>query len=608
VPLSPSSPIRRLAALAASIAAPLLVLAFFLFGLPAPAQASNVVVNNCTQNGLRAAIIAAGNSGLVTFNCTIGGPTIVLTQTQPISRDVTIDGGGVITISGGDAHRMFSVPAPQKATLMNITLADGRSSQGGALIVFGLAVISNVTFIHNHATRYGGAIDVSGPGTAEVSNSRFYSNTATNFASQGGAIHSAGGLGVDQSYFFGNTAHNGSGGAIGQASGAAVVVASTFISNGAEFGGAIRAQGGLTLVGDQFDRNATPDSFPSIGHPGGGALHLGPSSHVLIRQSRFVSNTAEVAGFGVGGAIVSEGTLGVLNTLFSQNSALSDGGALFNDSDNLAITLSTFSRNSALGEGGAISNTGQALLTTSTFVSNTAGASGGAIANARSVFVQYSLLFNNSAPTGGAVRNHPGFLSAITASTLYSNTATAGAGGAVLNNGAIFAFNSTFVANDAFASGGAIFNIGGGGPPPGIALENSTVVSNTAAGAGAALGTITGTVYLVNSIVAFNTPLNCKGVITAAGNNLQYNGMSCGPGILKADPLLGPLQDNGGPRIGVLGIGLPTLLPLPGSPAINGGEVDLCQPTDERGFPRTISCDLGALQRELGLFLPLVEK
>ena len=113
---------------------------------------------------------------------------------------------------------------------------------------------------------------------------------------------------------------------------------------------------------------------------------------------------------------------------------------------------------------------------------------------------------------------------------------------------------------------------------------------------------------LHRAIAAFNTPLNCQGVITYAGNNLQYNGMSCGPSILKTDPLFGPLQDNGGPRIGVLGVGLPTLLPLPGSPAISGGEVDLCQPTDERGFPRTISCDLGALQRELALFLPLVEK
>jgi hypothetical protein len=54
--------------------------------------------------------------------------------------------------------------------------------------------------------------------------------------------------------------------------------------------------------------------------------------------------------------------------------------------------------------------------------------------------------------------------------------------------------------------------------------------------------------------------------------------------------------------------GLPTLLPLPGSPAIDAGDDFLCEPTDERGFPLTISCDLGALQRELALFLPIVEK
>jgi hypothetical protein len=98
------------------------------------------------------------------------------------------------------------------------------------------------------------------------------------------------------------------------------------------------------------------------------------------------------------------------------------------------------------------------------------------------------------------------------------------------------------------------------------------------------------------------------GVITPAGNNLQYNALSCGASVLRANPLLGPLQDNGGPRIGVFGDGLPTLQSLPGSPAINAGDVTLCLPIDERGFLRLPPCDIGALEHDIALLLPVVEK
>jgi predicted outer membrane repeat protein len=200
-----NTPRRRFIALASSIAAPLLVLAFLLFGLPAPAQAANVVVNNCTTANLRAAIDTATvvNGGLVTFNCPGGAHTFTFTQTQVLSHDVTIGGGGVITVSGGDTDRIFSVPSAQKATLLNLTLAHGQSSQGGALSVTGLVVINNVTFLHNASSGFGGAIAVLNLGTANISGSHFFSNTA---AANGGAIYSNGELAVDGSFFTQNTA------------------------------------------------------------------------------------------------------------------------------------------------------------------------------------------------------------------------------------------------------------------------------------------------------------------------------------------------------------------------------------------------------------------
>src|SRR5262249_1952552 len=108
---------RRLTGLGLSITAPLLLIPLLLFGLPSAARASNVVVNNCTASGLRAAILAAHNGDIVTFNCTLGSPTIVLTQTQSITHDITIDGGGAITLTGGGTDRILSIAAGRFVTV-----------------------------------------------------------------------------------------------------------------------------------------------------------------------------------------------------------------------------------------------------------------------------------------------------------------------------------------------------------------------------------------------------------------------------------------------------------------------------------------------------------
>jgi len=62
----------------------------------------------------------------------------------------------------------------------------------------------------------------------------------------------------------------------------------------------------------------------------------------------------------------------------------------------------------------------------------------------------------------------------------------------------------------------------------------------------------------------------------------------CVPGITFADPLLGPLQDNGGPT--------QTMALLAGSPAIGGGAN--CPALDQRGVARSNGCDIGAVQHD----------
>ncbi len=91
---------------------------------------------------------------------------------------------------------------------------------------------------------------------------------------------------------------------------------------------------------------------------------------------------------------------------------------------------------------------------------------------------------------------------------------------------------------------------------------------------------------VANTIIAGNTAPtgpDLDGFITSLGHNLIGNS-SGSSGFVAADlqsvnPLLGPLQNNGGPT--------ETMAPLPGSPAIAAGSVALIPAgitTDQRGF------------------------
>jgi hypothetical protein len=70
--------------------------------------------------------------------------------------------------------------------------------------------------------------------------------------------------------------------------------------------------------------------------------------------------------------------------------------------------------------------------------------------------------------------------------------------------------------------------------------------------------------------------------------------------LRNVNPLLGPLQDNGGPT--------PTMAILPGSPAIRAGVTTDAPAADQRGFPRVVqgSIDIGAFQTQIGAATQLV--
>src|SRR5215470_6957134 len=117
-----------------------------LLSLPVPAAADGVITT-CTPAGLASEIAAGGH---FSFNC--GGPaTIVLTGTLDVLHDTTLDGGGVITISGGGSWHVFYVEAGAGLTLNNLTVADGSGGSGAGTYVFtgGRLTLSNTNFVGN---------------------------------------------------------------------------------------------------------------------------------------------------------------------------------------------------------------------------------------------------------------------------------------------------------------------------------------------------------------------------------------------------------------------------------------------------------------------------
>ncbi|MBN9118617.1 MAG: Ig-like domain repeat protein [Planctomycetes bacterium] len=209
-----------------------------------------------------------------------------------------------------------------------------------------------------------------------------------------------------------------------------------------------------------------------------------------------------------------------------------------------------------------------------------------------------SALGGGGAGMGGAIFNESGTVS-ITSSTLTGNSAIGGTGanngqglgGAVFTrNGTVTVAQSTLAGNTANEGGGAVFAVadaGGGsgysGGNVGVALTNS-ILADTAGSAAdfasAALGGATRTFSGTNNLIEAN-----------AGSGNGFTG-----GIASsADPLLGPLANNGGPT--------QTLAPSPGSPAVDAGSNALIPAgvsTDQRGFGRTVNttADIGAVEMQ----------
>lgn len=289
------------------------------------------------------------------------------------------------------------------------------------------------------------------------------------------------------------------------------------------------------------------------------------------------------------------------------------GGGILNDIGTTLTLNDTLVRgNRTTINGGGISGVGELTLNNSVIISNTADLKGGGISHGTTSYstltVNNSTISDNQAAYGGGISNEEFGTARITRSTIANNTASVHGGG-IFNNGLLTLTNSTLSSNSA-GMGGGIRNDATGN----LILANTTVTSNTVTEGGGGIDNYSGKAVLKNSIVATQrTGADCAtiaGNISSYGHNLDSDDtcelMAAGD-IPGADPMLGPLQDNGGATL--------THALLVGSPAIDSGDDIGCPNVDQRGFPRplngdqdgTAACDIGAYEYGFYyVYLPLI--
>ena len=308
-----------------------------------------------------------------------------------INKNIRIDGKGH-TIDAKNLGRIFSIGEGFTVTLTNATLINGKADKGGAIYNDGSLTLSDVKLSDNSADSYGGA--VFNNGELVVSDSVFDSNDIVNRGSAsvdygGAAIYNwyDGVLTVSGSNFTNNIKNYKNGdclvGAVATI-GDATISDSCFVNNAGRWGGAISASGYLIAGDDVNTLTVSGSTFKENGGLYGAGIFVA-GSDFTVSDCVFDKNTAFGKGNMTpnnnnGAAIVvtdtgKDITGAITGSNFTNNKA-QYGGAIYICEGNIAISDSLFENNSADVEGGAIDidsaiNNPVVTVENSKFVNNT---------------------------------------------------------------------------------------------------------------------------------------------------------------------------------------------------------------------------------------------
>jgi hypothetical protein len=286
----------------------------------------------------------------------------------------------------------------------------------------------------------------------------------------------------------------------------------------------------------------------------------GPGANLLA-----VSRAANAAPFRIFHVMLAH-TVIIEGLTISNGSVLNTfGGGIYNFESALTVISCALTGNSALGQQGS----GGGIY------SNGGGAGGNA-----SLTIINSAFSGNAATTGGAVGNN------------------GSSGMANLTIG-----NSTLSGNSASFVGGGVDDHTASGKAT-VTITNSTLSENTSSNISMFKGGMLdiGNTVLKAAVSGVNLQIAKLAMVMSRGYNVSSDdggGFLIGPGDqINTDPILGPLQDNGGPTF--------THALLPGSPALDSGDPNFMPPPffDQRGPVfwriRNDRIDVGSFEVQVG--------
>jgi hypothetical protein len=187
----------------------------------------------------------------------------------------------------------------------------------------------------------GRLLDVTSTGRLRVEGISILSGNG-NAGDEGVGIRNAGNLVLNFVTISGNTANNGNGGGLSNLQGATARIANTLITGnnatgsagaGTGGGGGIINRGTLTVIKTRLSANTAAD--------GGGAIDTLPTGRSTFFRSTFDHNFAG----GSGGAIFNSGTTSLDRSLVVRNRAGVTGGGIFQNAGTTTVTRSIIRNN-----------------------------------------------------------------------------------------------------------------------------------------------------------------------------------------------------------------------------------------------------------------------
>jgi CSLREA domain-containing protein len=281
-----------------------------VFDLPDPLPANGIceVSGDTSVCTLRAAIQsanAAAGPNTITFAADLPLPAVftlsrmgnddtALNGDLDITGDLTLIGSGADrTILDGNGtvlqERVVHI-INATVTIAEITIQNGRGSDGGGLYNSGVLTVMHSTISDNHATFVGGGLYNGGVLTVT------HSTILGNGSDQGGGVYINGPMWLDQSIVHGNNAAFGGGGLYNQ--NALTITHSTVSGNQSSAGGGVQNVSGANL----WAWNSTIDGN-SVNGDGGGLSNSGVANLYNVTISHNVADNDD-NGMGTGGGVI----------------------------------------------------------------------------------------------------------------------------------------------------------------------------------------------------------------------------------------------------------------------------------------------------------------